>query len=289
MRAKDDEIVNTASPGADAPISDEQPRSSVGRTSGAWSRPVIAFSLALTGGLVGGLIVSEVESPGPASVALPAAVACSAAGAAEQDLPALVTITSRHGSSASVGSGDIITPGGYVLTNAHVVGASTPAGKLTVTFADGRSTSAIVVGEDVGADLAVIKVPSRIAPPSFRFGDSSMLHVGQQAIALGAPLALSGTVTSGVVSALDRSVELPSVGSSTVVLSGAVQTDASINPGNSGGALVDCAGRLIGIPAASAALANGSEESEAGSIGIGFAIPANVARAVAEEIIARAR
>ena len=117
-------------------------------------------------------------------------------------------------------------------------------------------------------------------------GSSSSVQVGQPVVALGAPLGLSGTVTSGIVSALDRTVEVPAENDKSALLVSAVQTDAAINPGNSGGALVNCAGQLVGVPSAGATVPNPSGGSSAGNIGIGFAIPVDIAKTISDEIIA---
>ena len=135
-------------------------------------------------------------------------------------------------------------------------------------------------------DLAVIKVQSTEKMKPIALGTSSSVQVGQPVVALGAPLGLSNTVTSGIVSALDRTVEVPADGDKNALLVSAVQTDAAINPGNSGGALVNCAGQLIGIPSAGATVPTENGGSSAGNIGIGFAIPVDLAKTISNEIIA---
>jgi putative serine protease PepD len=188
-----------------------------------------------------------------------------------------VTIPNGHGT----GSGVILRQDGYIVTNNHVVGDATD---ISVTLADGTVAGATLVGTDPETDLAVIK--ARVTGlPVATLGRSSNLQVGDPVVAIGSPLGLKGTVTSGIVSALNRSLDVPGEsGDRPVVLVNAIQTDAAINPGNSGGALVDRAGRVIGINSAIASL-GGALGGSSGSIGVGFAIPIDEARAVAEEII----
>jgi putative serine protease PepD len=160
------------------------------------------------------------------------------------------------------------------------------AGKLQVVFDDGTSATATIVGRDPLTDLAVIRVAGRSDLPSIPIGDSSNLRIGQGVVAVGAPLGLSSTVTSGIVSALGRTVHVAGETSQGALLIDAVQTDAAINPGNSGGALLDCSGKLVGVPSAGATVPSSSGESSGGSIGLGFAIPVNLAMRVADEVIA---
>ena len=196
-------------------------------------------------------------------------------------LPAVVSIVVEGDVQAGSGSGFVIRRDGYIVTNNHVVDLADDGGKLTVVFADGEEVKGEVVGTNASYDLAVVKVDRR-GLPVVPLGDSSRVDVGDVAIAIGAPLGLEGTVTSGIISAVDRPVI---AGESEADLSyiNAIQTDAAINPGNSGGPLLDDSGRVIGVNSAIATLAIGGE---AGSIGLGFAIPSNSARRVAEEIIA---
>ncbi|HJT25602.1 MAG TPA: Do family serine endopeptidase [bacterium] len=172
----------------------------------------------------------------------------------------------------SLGSGFIITPDGYILTNAHVVGK---ADKVTVTFEDGTTYPAKIVGKDEKVDIAVVKISDgkKIFPYAV-LGDSDTIKVGQWAIAIGNPFALDHTVTTGVISAKGRSVEV----SNDQGVQNYIQTDASINPGNSGGPLCDIEGRVIGINSA-------IYSQSGGSVGIGFAIPANIARKAAEDLV----
>lgn len=195
-------------------------------------------------------------------------------------LPAVVSLAVEGSSGSGSGSGFVIRPDGYILTNNHVVSVAAD-GTVEVVFADGDRRPGRIVGTSPSYDLAVVKV-DRTDLPTLALGDSDEVRVGDVVIAIGAPLGLDGTVTSGIVSALDRPV-MAGESASDVSYINAVQTDAAINPGNSGGPLLDRAGNVIGVNSAIATLAIGGE---AGSIGLGFAIPSNSASRVAEEIIA---
>jgi putative serine protease PepD len=208
-------------------------------------------------------------------------------GAAAAIANSVVTIDVRSGDgSGGTGSGVIVRSDGYILTNDHVVAAA-GSGGVTVKFADGRTASAKVVGTDASSDLAVIKVEGVSGLTAAKFADSSKLKVGQTVVAIGSPLGLDDTVTSGIVSALHRATR---AGPDDNAVIDAVQTDAAINPGNSGGALVDLAGRLVGINTSIATVSGGSprfgQSSESGNIGIGFAIPSNTAADIADQLIA---
>ncbi|WP_344295574.1 S1C family serine protease, partial [Streptomyces synnematoformans] len=171
------------------------------------------------------------------------------------------------------GSGFVFDDRGRVLTNAHVVGGATDA---SVVLHSGRRLDAEVLGRDTGRDVAVLEVTGPYAPRPLPRGRSADLAVADSVLAIGSPLGLSGTVTSGIVSAVDREVSLGEGGRQR-----AVQTDASINPGNSGGPLVDARGRVVGINTAIASLDRG----RGGSIGIGFAVPVEDAVRAADSII----
>jgi putative serine protease PepD len=201
------------------------------------------------------------------------------AGIAAQVLPSVVTIRVSGGGGLSVGSGFIVTADGFVITNDHVV--TDGPGSVTVLFADGTSASGKVVGKDPESDLAVVKV-SRGGLRPVQFGDSDAIAVGDPVLAFGSPLALAGTVTSGIVSALDRTIQAGDPGGQ-VRYYAAIQTDAAVNQGNSGGPLVDAGGRVIGVNSVIKSLA--ADEQEAGNIGLAFAIPINQAKRVAREII----
>ncbi len=211
---------------------------------------------------------------------------CPAVTVADNVLPTIVTISVQSGTTGGTGSGEIIRKDGYILTNNHVIAAAATRGTIQVLYTSGESVPATLVGRDPRSDLAVIKVTSTTDLPVIAIGNSSTLVVGQPVVALGAPLGLSGSVTSGIVSALGRDIPVPSDDGQTAVLAGAIQTDASINPGNSGGALVDCAGSLIGVNSAIATVPNESGQAGGGSVGIGFAIPVDRAIPIADEIIA---
>jgi len=211
----------------------------------------------------------------------------SIADIAQRVLPTVVSIEVRSASGSGTGSGVVIDKAGYVLTNNHVISAvATGRGSLRALFSDQSAAAARVVGRDPKTDLAVIKV-EKPGVTVAALGDSGKIAVGDPVIAVGSPLGLAGTVTSGIVSALNRPVRLGSQGgnsgSDTNAVINAIQTDAPINPGNSGGALVDGAGALIGINSAIATLTSGQGQS--GSIGLGFAIPINEAREIAQQLI----
>ena len=202
--------------------------------------------------------------------------------------PSVVAITARTNSGEGQGSGVVIDRSGHILTNNHVVAGATG---LTVTLADGRTYAATVRGTDPSTDLAVVTVtnpPADLAP--IAIADSDALAVGDPVMAIGNPLGLAGTVTTGIVSALDRPVTTAAEGTQGAtatnaepVVTNAIQTSAAINPGNSGGALVNASGALVGINSAIASLGS---SGESGNIGIGFAIPANEAQMVATQLIA---
>ena len=178
----------------------------------------------------------------------------------------MVSIEVRGTRGSGTGSGFVLDDRSHVLTNAHVVGGSS---EVQVAFADGRRSGAEVVGVDAGIDIAVLRVRDPGVPPPLPLGVSADVRVGDAVLAVGSPLGLSGTVTSGIVSAVDRE---PRRGAATI------QTDAPINPGNSGGPLLDGAGRVIGVNTAIASLGSGN-------IGIGFAVPIDRAAATAERLL----
>ncbi len=209
-------------------------------------------------------------------------------------LPSVVTLQVSEGDQALVGSGVIITADGLIMTNNHVVaglatGPQPPAG-AQVTFHDGRVGAFEVVAADPQSDIAIVRAQnfSGLAPISM--GSSANLRVGQLVAAMGSPLGLQGTVTSGIVSALHRLV-CPAADGDHRFGFYAIQTDAAINPGNSGGALVDMNGDLIGVNAAESVVgsADDSNSTQHGSIGLGFAIPVDHAARIAAELIATGR
>jgi putative serine protease PepD len=250
--------------------------------------------IVVVGGLAGGLIATASAAPNPASTAAGtgsqgSATSCPVAPVADQVLPSVVTISASGASGAGTGSGEVIKSDGYILTNNHVIAVAADGGKVEVLFADGTSAPATIVGRDTLTDLAVLKVETTHDLKPIALGSSGSVKVGEPVIALGAPLGLSGSVTSGIVSALDRTVEVPAEDDKNALLVSAVQTDAAINPGNSGGALVNCSGELVGVPSAGATVPNESGEASGGSIGVGFAIPVDAAKTISDEIIATGR
>lgn len=206
----------------------------------------------------------------------------SAEQVAEQVLPSVVSIQALTRSSASEGSGSIISSDGYVMTNNHVVAGVEQNGVLRVTLSDGSTSEADFIAGDASTDIAVIKIRNATDLPVINFGDSDALAVGQEVMAVGSPLGLSSTVTTGIVSALNRPVRASGEGGESSLID-AIQTDAAINPGNSGGPLVDMQGNLIGMNSVIASISSASDIG--GSIGLGFAIPANYAKRVATQLI----
>ncbi|HKS99503.1 MAG TPA: trypsin-like peptidase domain-containing protein [Rugosimonospora sp.] len=203
----------------------------------------------------------------------------SLAGVVARVLPSVVTIKIGTSSGYSLGSGFIISPDGYVETNDHVVEGL--SGSATVTFSDSSVGTARLVGVDEESDVAVLKL-ARTGLPAVQFGDSDQIAVGDPVLAFGAPLALSNTVTYGIVSALNRTMEADEPGGPSRYYA-AIQTDAAVNHGNSGGPLVDSAGRVIGMNSVIKSLA--SDSQDAGNIGLAFAIPINQAKRIAMDII----
>ncbi|HEX3900238.1 MAG TPA: trypsin-like peptidase domain-containing protein [Mycobacteriales bacterium] len=227
------------------------------------------------------------------------------AAIAAKVLPSVVNINVTSQSESDTGSGIVLRSDGYILTNNHVVAAASDGGQISVTFNDGSNSTAKVVGTDPLDDLAVIKVSKSGLTPA-TLGDSSDIQVGDPVLAVGSPLGLQGTVTEGIVSALNRPVQTeddsqqqqqqdpfgfgfgenstPQATTEPTVID-AIQTDAAINPGNSGGALVDSAGQVVGINSAIASLGSTDLSGQSGSIGVGFAIPINQAKVIASELI----
>ncbi len=197
--------------------------------------------------------------------------------------PSVVSVNVTTPTGGDTGSGSIIRTNSttsYILTNNHVVDAAVGgAGTISVEFNNGDTAPATIVGRDTIYDLAVLKVQKGNLPV-IAFGDSSKLSIGDPVVAIGSPLGLASTVTSGIVSALNRPVTTGNVGAESYI--DAIQTDAAINPGNSGGALLDSLGRIVGVNSAIATLSSGGAS---GSIGLGFSIPINEAKRVANEII----
>lgn len=264
------------------------------------------------------------SAPSSVTVNNPTSVNATTAIAAKT-LPSVVTISASSGSSGGTGSGVVLTSDGYIVTNTHVVTLDGATGNATlrVTTSAGKVYNAKIVGTDPIYDLAVIKLTDATGLTPMTFANSSKLNVGDQTVAVGAPLGLSNTVTTGIVSALNRSIQIassaapssaqkddsdngggqngngngdspfqfdfgqgqsPSTPTSSISIA-VIQTDAAINPGNSGGALVNSDGALIGINVAIAS-AGGNNSSQSGSIGVGFSIPSNIVKRVTDQIIA---
>ncbi|MEV4770107.1 S1C family serine protease [Micromonospora humida] len=241
-----------------------------------WRRRLVAAGTAMVlmvaGGGTGALVVDRFVDPGQAvtgtTAVTPVAAATidSLATVVTVVSPSIVTVEVTGARESSLGSGVVLDTDGLVLTNQHVVDSG---GRVTVTLADGRTAPATVVGQDATADVALVRATGLTGLTPATLGSDATLTVGDTVLAFGSPLGLAGTVTSGIVSALHRSVD---------DLTGLVQTDAAINHGNSGGALVDTAGRVVGI---NVAIATTGEDE--GSVGLGFAIPVDTVR----EVVAR--
>jgi len=235
---------------------------------------------------------------------------------ASKVVPSVVMLETDMGRQSEEGSGIVLSADGLILTNNHVIAAAAPpkapgapgapgapsappapsgpggaggpggpAPKTTVTFSDGRTAPFTVVGADPTSDIAVIRVQGVNGLTPVSLGSSSDLKVGQPVVAIGSPLGLSGTVTTGIVSALNRPVSTTGESGNQSTVLDAIQTDAAINPGNSGGALVNMSGQLVGVNSAIATLGADSPDAQSGSIGLGFAIPVDQAKRIADELI----
>ncbi|MET7760538.1 trypsin-like peptidase domain-containing protein [Streptomyces sp. NPDC005393] len=260
---------------------------------------ITALLIALIAGCLGGGIGAYVEhdnAAGDIDVKLPQAPAekearapGSIAGIAASSLPGVVTIHVRGSSAEGTGTGFVLDKQGHILTNNHVVQPAGSDGDISVTFNGGQSADAKVIGRDAGYDLAVIKVEGVSGFRPLPLGNSDSVRVGDPVVAIGAPFDLAGTVTSGIISAKERPITAggEKEDGSDVSYVDALQTDAPINPGNSGGPLVDGKARVIGINSAIRAADDGSDfgGGQGGSIGLGFAIPINQGKRVAEELI----
>ncbi|GGS65261.1 hypothetical protein GCM10010156_25240 [Planobispora rosea] len=231
----------------------------------------------------GGLTDSAYELP-----AAPSGVSArppdSIAGVAAKVLPSVVSLAVEGGGGAGTGSGFLIK-GGYVVTNNHVVAAAADGGQIQIQFSNRKTTSARIVGRDPESDLAVVKPEQTFGMPEITLGNSDNVVVGDPVIAIGSPLGLTGTVTTGIVSSLNRPVQAGEENSTEATWFSAIQTDAAINPGNSGGPLVNTNGEVIGVNSAIATLGRQLSGEQGGSIGLGFAIPVNHARRVTQELV----
>ncbi|WP_328671255.1 S1C family serine protease [Streptomyces sp. NBC_00328] len=256
-----------------------------------------AVALALASGGVGGVVgaylernggLTDIELPQAAKEA-PGRAPDSVAGIAAHALPSVVTLHVHGSEEDGTGTGFVLDGEGHILTNNHVIEPAGGSGTITVTFSGGQTAKARVVGHDSGYDLAVVKVSGVRGLAPMPLGNSDSVQVGDPVVAIGAPFDLANTVTSGIISAKDRPITAGGeAGDGTdVSYVDALQTDAPINPGNSGGPLLDSRARVIGINSAIRSADSGSDlgTGQAGSIGLGFAIPVNQAKRVAEELI----
>ncbi|MGH8921101.1 MAG: S1C family serine protease, partial [Actinomycetes bacterium] len=251
---------------------------------------VIAVIAALLGGVVGGVIGPLIPmsgrtgaTPGVLGKPLPPAESLPAGPVEEianRVLPSVVQLRIKTAGSAGEGSGMVLSADGLVLTNNHVIAAAATGGTVTVVFQDGATAPARIIGRDPSSDVAVLRADGVSGLTPIELGNSDSVRVGQKVVAFGSPLGLGGTVTTGIISARDRAVNVGEEGTSaTPTVLNALQTDAAINPGNSGGPLVDMQGRVIGINSAIA-----TTGAQGGSIGVGFSIPINQAQRVAGEL-----
>jgi putative serine protease PepD len=331
-----------SAPGTTGPVAGQPAAAATTTTKRRGTLPIVAALIA--GALIGGassagvaaIITNSDNTTQTASTTTPQNVVVNdttsvneITAVAAKASPSVVTISVTADTSAGTGSGIVLSKDGYILTNTHVVtlDGSASTVKIQVETSDGKLYDAELVGTDPVSDLAVIKLKDASGLTPLDFADSSKLNVGDSAIAIGAPLGLAGTVTNGIVSALNRSIQVASSAApdstddsqqtpdgqdgqngqgfdfwnfdmpgqdgqqqtqtqatSTISLP-VIQTDAAINPGNSGGALLNSKGQLIGINVAIASAGSTSDGSQSGSIGVGFAIPSNLAKRVADEII----
>jgi putative serine protease PepD len=262
----------------------------------------VALALVLTGGIAGGVVAALIDN-GRTVYASPTAVQAASnksvtgiAAIAQAAQPSVVSITVTTPTGQGEGSGVILRSDGVILTNNHVVADAAQGGQISVNFNDGKKASATVLGTDPSTDLAVIKAAGVSGLKPATLGNSDQLHVGDPVVAIGSPLGLEGSVTSGIVSALHRTLNegdsqqqpppgfpgggQSQPGGSGATIGDAIQTDAAINPGNSGGPLVNASGQVIGINTAIA-----TSGASNGNIGVGFAIPIDTARQVADQLI----
>ncbi|MER5717043.1 trypsin-like peptidase domain-containing protein [Streptomyces sp. NPDC002132] len=256
-----------------------------------------ALGIALVSGLLGGFVGARLERNGGLdTVKLPQASAAPAgrdadsiAGIAARALPSVVTLHVSGSAESGTGTGFVLDTRGHILTNEHVVAPAGSGGEISVVFNGGQTARAEIVGKDSGYDLAVVKVSGVRGLTPLPLGNSDNVRVGDPVVAIGAPFDLEGTVTSGIISARERPITAggESGDGGDVSYVDALQTDAPINPGNSGGPLLDAHGQVVGINSAIRSAVDGSDADggQAGSIGLGFAIPVNQGRRVAEELI----
>ncbi|MGH3766409.1 MAG: S1C family serine protease [Pseudonocardiaceae bacterium] len=256
---------------------------------------VLSLIVGLVAGGVGGAVgyqlagggthaVSVLDLPIPGALPVANLPNGSVEQVAQRVTPSVVQLRVHGARVAGEGSGIVLSSDGLILTNNHVVDPAANGGEIVAILQDGRSVPVQLVGTTGSSfDLAVVKAQGVTGLTPVELGSSSNIRVGQEVVAIGSPLGLSGTVTSGIISALARPVRAGGENSDQHSVLDAIQTDAAINPGNSGGPLVDMQGRVIGINSAIASLGSGS--GQAGSIGLGFAIPIDQARRIANELI----
>jgi putative serine protease PepD len=270
---------------------------------GALTAGAVAVAI-VSAGIGGGVaLLAQPDRPSAGSSATGLAPSVPAAslpaGSVEQVaakvVPSVVKLEVDLGKQSEEGSGIILSSDGLILTNNHVVaaakdnpGAPAPAGgaQTKVTFADGRTATFTVVGTDPSSDIAVVRAQDASGLTPITLGSSANLRVGQDVVAIGSPLGLEGTVTTGIISALNRPVAAGGDAQNQNTVLDAIQTDAAINPGNSGGALVNMNGELVGVNSAIATLGgDAGPQAQSGSIGLGFAIPVDQAKRIADELI----
>ncbi|MGE5287391.1 MAG: S1C family serine protease [Micromonosporaceae bacterium] len=294
----------------DQPPDHGEPAPGLGPPSGEPPRPprrtgaavAVACALALVAGATGAMIALRFEPSRSVTRSAPV-TSQTAAGAGQTQqlakvaasvLPSVVMIKATTATGTSEGSGVILESDGVIVTNNHVISdAADGNGSISVTFDDGSTADATILGRDTATDVAVIRAAGVSGLTPATLGSASSLHVGDMVLAVGSPLGLAGSVTAGVVSALHRTVvvgggdsgEPGESGEATQSITDAIQTDASINPGSSGGPLADSAGRVIGIATAIASTGGGYIGQQAGSIGVGFAIPMDTVDRIANRLI----
>ncbi|HET6627383.1 MAG TPA: trypsin-like peptidase domain-containing protein [Nocardioidaceae bacterium] len=257
-----------------------------------WLWPVVAATalvVGLLGGTIGGALVSSTMDGGAGAIFTDTEAAPpldpengSVAAVAKQLLPSTVQILARNGQGGATGSGFVVDRRGHVITNNHVVGDAAAGGKISVIDHEGRSHEAEIVGRSPVYDIAVLEIDDGRDLRPAALGSSTSMNVGETVVAIGSPLGLDSTVTSGIVSAIDRPVTTGDQDDSSYI--NALQTDAAINPGNSGGPLVNLRGEVVGVNSAIATMGGGFG-AESGNIGVGFAIPMEQVKVTAAQIL----
>ena len=284
---------------AATPVATPRPAPTPTRRGPGWGAVILIAGLCtvlagMGGGLLGGWLAASgslgthasstagaasAPTAGAGAVTRPAG---SVANIAAKAMPSVVTIKIKGSSGSGTGSGWVLDNQGHIVTNNHVAALGANGGTITVVLSDGKQIPATIVGRDQSYDLAVLKVTRTDLAP-LPVGDSAKVVVGDEVIAVGAPLGLNSTVTSGIVSALNRPVAAGDAQETSFI--NAIQTDAAINPGNSGGPLLNMSGEVIGVNSAIATAPSASGASGGGSIGVGFAIPSNQVAKTAQQLI----